>query len=98
MTATQITKRLIDAGIAPDQILEVSKDEVEVGVKSVHGNYCEYTESEELANRVLAILGWKQGFKTGYNSWILEGHNRGAQARLVNSMDQLGAGAFDVDA
>jgi hypothetical protein len=92
MSGNQITKKLTAAGIDPKNILEVSKDEVEVGVKSVHGDYCEYTESEELANRVFAILGWKNGMKTGYNSWVIEGHSRGAEARLSNAMDQFGAG------
>lgn len=92
MTAKQITKKLIDAGIDPKHILEVKKDEVEVGVMAEGGQHCEYTESEELANRVFAILGWQNGMKTGYNSWVIEGHSRGAEARLSNAMDQFGAG------
>jgi hypothetical protein len=94
MSGKQIIKKLTDAGIDPKHILEAKKDEVEVGVMAEGGKYCEYTESEELANRVFEILGWKNGMKTGYNSWVIEGHSRGAQARLSNAMDQLGAGAF----
>lgn len=92
MTKTQITKKLTAAGIDPKNILEVKANEVEVGVMAEGGQHCEYTESEELADRVLEVLGWKNGFKTGYNSWILEGHNRGAEARRSNDMDQFGAG------
>lgn len=91
MTAKQITKKLTEAGIAAANILEVKANEVEVGVMVEGEKYCDYTASEELADRVLEVLGWKNGFKTGYNSWILEGHTKGAEARRSNSMDQFGA-------
>lgn len=90
MSPKQITKKLIAAGIAPENILEVRKNEVEVGVLR-EDKTCEYDASEALCASVMSILDWKHAMKTGYNSWIVEGHENGFYARRSNEMDQFGA-------
>lgn len=90
MTANQIQKALLNAGIESSSILDIRKNEVEVGIMVEGEKYCDYDLSDELAEKVKTILNWKHGMRTGYNSWILEGTSAGAEARAANHLDQFG--------
>jgi len=95
-TRKALIAKLVAAGINRDHILDVpNTKEVEVGVMNAAEQRCEYEESEAVAERVMEILGWRHAIKTGYNSWVIEGHDRGDHARYVNEMDQFGIAERD---
>lgn len=63
MTAKQIAKALVNAGISTDK-MEIRSNEVEIWTGNV-------ASTERLTNKVIKALGWG-GYRTGYGAWVLQ--------------------------
>lgn len=87
MTAKQIQNKLVEAGIILNGDIEIARDEVTVcvGYEERNGRgTCDFDATEELQEKVSQVLGWKNGYTTGYGAWVLV--NRKVNINFGNCM------------
>lgn len=68
-TVRQITKQLKEANIDLNGVT-VNRDEVEVYVKTVKGEYSEKLTDAKM-RKINKVLHWG-GFRCGYGAWVLQ--------------------------
>lgn len=88
MTANQIRKALVKAGINMSTILEIGRDLIEVGVLDAETGRCDHDLTNAAMEKVDAVFPWG-GSGTGYGSVRLRRDYRAPNPELTGIYDPM---------